>query len=94
MIKSTKSSTTLQAIKHVLKLYESRGFKVRCLLIDGQFESIRKDLGGRNVIANITACDKHVPEVERVTRTLKERMRSSLLNYTVARYTTYIISKY
>jgi hypothetical protein len=78
MIKSTKSSTILQAIKPVLKLYSSRGFNVRFLLMDGQFESIRKDLGEINVIANITARDEHVPEVERVIRTLKERMRSTL----------------
>jgi hypothetical protein len=46
--------------------------------MDGQFESIRKDLGEINVIANITARDEHVPEVERVIRTLKERVRSTL----------------
>jgi hypothetical protein len=57
MIKNAKSNTILLFIKPVLRLYKSRGFKVRFLLMDGHLESIRKDIRDINVIANIIACD-------------------------------------
>jgi hypothetical protein len=75
MIINVKSNTSLHAILPILKLYESRGFKV---LMDGRFDQIRKDLNGMNVTVNITSRDEHVPEIERQIRTLKERVRSVL----------------
>ena len=53
------------------KLYR-RDFEIAHLLMDGQFEPIRGDLSSLGITLNTVANDKHVPEVERYIRTLKE----------------------
>ena len=67
-------STILRETVAVIKLYASRGFTVRDLHTDGEFECIRGDV--LPVVMNVVAADGHVGEVERSIRTVKERLRS------------------
>ena len=47
-------------------------------LLDEQLGSIRKDLNGINVGANVTERDEHIPEVERQIRAIMERAQSAI----------------
>ncbi len=60
-------------ITRVLQVYERAGFRVRMILMDGEFEKVR-DLIPR-AECNITAAKEHVSEAERAIRTINERTR-------------------
>ena len=70
------SRTALNISKHmqrVLDVYRRVWFRVRTLLMDGEFEILKPLMP--NVECNTTAAKEHVSEAERTIRTLKERMR-------------------
>ena len=60
-------------LKQIIVKYNRRGFKVKHILVDGQFECLRKHLKLQGIMLNTTAQDEYVPEVERYIRTKKER---------------------
>ncbi|KAI2514249.1 Reverse transcriptase (RNA-dependent DNA polymerase) [Fragilaria crotonensis] len=54
-------------------VYKKRGFIISTFLMDGQFDVIRGDLSDlKNITLNTVARGKHVPEVERQIRTIKD----------------------
>jgi hypothetical protein len=73
-----KTDTIYNAIKHVHQTYSMRGFMVKTIMMDGQFD--KDGLGGAvaelGINLNIVAADEHVPEIERHIRTIKDRARS------------------
>ena len=58
------SAAQQKAIKNIIKLYQTRGFKVTDIKADGQYEPLQFDLAGCGVTLNIVSCDEHVPEIE------------------------------
>ena len=60
-------------MKRVTEVYGRAGFRVRSILMDGEFEKLKPLMS--SVECNTTAAKEHVSEVERTIRTLKERMR-------------------
>jgi hypothetical protein len=67
----------LKAIKNVLQVYQAGRFRVKHLLMDGQFESLRGPLLEMGVILNTTSRDEHVGFIERYIHTIKERATCS-----------------
>ena len=69
----------LSAIKRVITLYGSRGFIVRQIDADGEFENLRgallEECNGCHL--NITSNDEHEKATERCIRTIKERVRGT-----------------
>ena len=68
-------SRLFKAIQHVARIYHHGGFRVRHVLMDGQFECLRGVLLGMQALLNTTSRDEHVGDIERYIRTIKERMR-------------------
>jgi len=77
MIKNEKKCTMMTSLKQIIDAYNARGFKIKHILADRQFECLRKNLECEGIILNTTALDKHVPEVERYICTIKERARNN-----------------
>jgi hypothetical protein len=70
-----RSKTNLvNSFKKVFEIYNKRGFNIQTALMDREFECLREDI--RGVILNTTATSKHVPEIERKMRVVKERARA------------------
>ena len=63
-------------MKRVLDVYGRAGFRVRTILMDGEFKKLKPLLP--SVECNPTAAKEHVSEAERTIRTLKERTRGLL----------------
>ena len=63
-------------MKQVLDVYGRAGFRVRTILMDGEFEKLKPLLP--SVECNTTAAKEHVSEAERTIRTLKECTRGLL----------------
>jgi hypothetical protein len=59
----------------VTQTYVTRGFRITSMMVDGQFEPLRGELAGLGIAVNCVFRDKHVPEIERHIRTVKERTR-------------------
>jgi hypothetical protein len=76
MLHDLKNQTILKAVGHVVNIYKTRDFRVTHILADGQLDSLSNEIAAMGIIANITAQDEHVPEIERHIRTLKERVQS------------------
>jgi hypothetical protein len=76
LILDQKQETLFAAIKAVRNIYAKRGFAVKCILMDGQFEVLHGDLAGAGMTLNTVARGEHVPEAERQIRTIKDRSRS------------------
>jgi Reverse transcriptase (RNA-dependent DNA polymerase) len=68
-------SRLFKAIQNVIRVYHHGGFRVRHVLMDGQFECLRGALLGMQVLLNTTSRDEHVGDIERYIWTIKERMR-------------------
>ena len=66
----------LHIINQVIKLYSNRGFTVRELVGDNEFECISNDISPIQV--NIIARDTHVPDAENSAKVMKERIRCIL----------------
>ena len=58
------------SLMKIVKLYAMRGFVVRCVLMDMEFESVKEHAMVPN---NTTAAREHVGEIERYVRVVKER---------------------
>ncbi len=71
-----KGVNLLNGIKNVQKVYALRGFKVKTLLMDGQFEPMRGSFSELGILLNTVSADEHVPDVERYIRTIKEHVRA------------------
>ena len=76
MLPSRSKNYILSAIKMILPIYNTSGFKVDSMLMDNEFECLRSDLGGLKVNLNISAADKHVPDIEQYIQTVKEHVQS------------------
>ncbi|KAG7374846.1 reverse transcriptase RNA-dependent DNA polymerase [Nitzschia inconspicua] len=63
--------TVERELLKVVRLYEHRGFNVTSLLCDPEFEDLRHTFP----YLNPCSADEHVPEVERMIRTIKDRIR-------------------
>ena len=70
---NTARQNPSQAIKQVHAVYMKRGFRVKNILLDGQFECLRGDLSTLGITVNVVSNDEHVPDIERYIRTVKER---------------------
>jgi len=76
LIKNEKISRIMIALKQVIEAYKARGFHLRYILADGQFEHAQKHIEQMGIILNVTSRDEHVPEIERYIRTVKERVQA------------------
>jgi len=81
-----KNNTLVTSIEQVIQAYESRGFKIQAILEDGQFKHIQQIIEGKGISMNICAANKHVPEIERYIRTIKERVRSTAVTLPFKRH--------
>ena len=71
---SNRQITTVMAkLKSVCQIYHHRGFRINVILGDPEFEPIRPTFPQ----LNCCAADKHVPDIERYIRTVKDRVRST-----------------
>jgi hypothetical protein len=68
----------LGKIDNELQMYASRGFNVIEMLMDPEFDPMEKELRKRGVCLNPTSAKKHVPEIERQIRVIKEHARAKL----------------
>ena len=57
----------------MLQVYDSAGFTVRYIMMDGEFEKVKELL--LTIACNTTATKEHVAEAERKIRVVKERNR-------------------
>jgi len=78
MIKDERKPTIIKSLEQVINAYHRRGFKVWQILVDRQFECIRKHMEAGGINLNTTAQDEHVPEIEWYIRTIKERIRVTI----------------
>eukprot|EP00957_Ditylum_brightwellii_P052661 3992591-Ditylum_brightwellii.AAC.1 len=74
-IGDANAPTLDKAITHVEQAYAKRGFKIKYLIMDGQFECLRNVLTGRGINLKICSEDEHVGKVERANCTVRERVR-------------------
>ena len=79
---SMSNKMTFQYLDSVIKMYNSRGFRIQTILGDDQFEPLKSVLAEKyNIKFNPTSAFEHVSEVERHIRTIKERVRASLSSF-------------
>jgi hypothetical protein len=69
-------TTLLMEAKAVINMHETRGFNISRIEADGEFNCISNDILPLPLI--IADADDHVHEVERSTRTIKERTRCTV----------------
>jgi hypothetical protein len=63
-------------LKRVLEVYGRAGFRVRTIIMDGEFGKIKPLMP--NVECNMTAAKEHISKAERTIQTVKERTRGLL----------------
>ncbi len=63
-----------QSLVQIMQLYNRAGFSVLTILVDGQFEPLKRQLF--NVVVNTTASSKHVGDIKQYIRGVKERFHA------------------
>ena len=53
LIKDMKKATLITSIEQVMRAYTTRGFRIKAILGDGQFQHIQQDIQQNGVILNI-----------------------------------------
>ena len=74
-INDQTADTLLKCIWTIAKVYSGRGFQVKRVYADNQFESIHEDLQRKEIDLNTCAREEHEPFVERGNQTVKEAIR-------------------
>ena len=74
---SQSQGRLFKAFQNIARIYHRGGFRIRYVLMDGQFDCLEGDMASVQVLLNKTARDEHVGDIERYIRTIKERMRCS-----------------
>ena len=67
-------------VKHfklVFGIYTNRGFRVKLVMDDNQFESLRGDIADLGANINVVSHDEHVPNIKRYIFTIKEHVRAT-----------------
>ena len=64
----------MQDMNSIKAYYANRGFKIVELRKDRQFEPARAALADVDIELNASVRNEHVPEIERLNRTMKERI--------------------
>ena len=65
--------------KNVHAIYKARGFVIDTVHADEEFQSLKTPLLDKfNILMNIATTNEHVPEIERMIRVIKERIRSTV----------------
>ena len=82
-IPNRQVTTVLQAIKRMLSTYHARGFRVRTIPADPEFQPLDGMIPG--VTFNFCAQGEHVPDIERYVRTVKDWVRSGYNNLPFSR---------
>ena len=72
-----QTAQVLESLRRIKQLYALRGFTVRQINGDPEFEPLRDGLNGESIRLETVAEDEHVPEVERYIRIIKERVRAT-----------------
>jgi hypothetical protein len=73
-----RTATSLSKhLQRVLLVYRRASFRVRSILMDGEFEKVKGLMP--TVECNTTAAKKHISEAEHSIRTVKERMRGIVM---------------
>ena len=68
-----QTSTIVNRLKQVVRIYRHRGFKIRAIFADSEFEPIRPSFP----FLDTASADDHVADIERYIRTVKDRTRSA-----------------
>jgi hypothetical protein len=67
------AGTLCKHLEWVLQVYAQAGFRVRTILMDGDFEKVKDFLP--NVECNTTVAKEHMSKAKQMIRTIKERAR-------------------
>jgi hypothetical protein len=63
-IANHKIAQLVQASKHVQAMYTARGFKVKSMLMDGEFIPLKHELSLASIVLNTNAVNEHLPKIE------------------------------
>ena len=72
MLPNRQEATIKNKLRAVIHLYEQRRFRLTSIMADPEFEPLRAAFPQLNTCE----ADKHIPEIERFIRTVKNRVRS------------------
>jgi len=75
VLEDRKETSILNGLMNIKSIYENRGFRVGTLLMDREFIPFEDELRKMGIKPNASSASEHVPEVERQTRVVKERVR-------------------
>ena len=74
---SMENKIIVKHFKLVFGLYTNRGFRVKVVMAENQFESLRGDIADLGANINVVSHDEHVSEIQLYLRTIKERVRAT-----------------
>ena len=73
-----KFNNIAKSIVKVIGIYSMGCFLMQKIHANGQLEGISEKLHDLNIFVNVTSSNEHMPEAERLIRTIKERLRSTI----------------
>ena len=75
-LSDNKKNTLFAACEKMVRQYRLRGFIVKSIWADNEFEPLREDLMAIGITLYICAANEHIAFIERDVRTVKQRYRA------------------
>jgi hypothetical protein len=76
-LEDQKSGTIMKALQHVCTTYKAAGFAIKEVHCDRGFVTLESDIEREfDAKVNLPAAQEHQPDIERTSRTIKERFRA------------------
>jgi hypothetical protein len=76
-IANRKLKQLVLASLHVQAIYAARDFKIKVMIMDGEFVPLKHNLATAGIVLNTTAANEHAPKIERQIHVIKERVRAT-----------------
>jgi hypothetical protein len=76
-IANRKLKQLVLASLHVQAIYATRDFKIKVMIMDGEFVPLKHNLAIADIVLNTTAAKEHLPKIERQIGVIKERVRAT-----------------
>jgi hypothetical protein len=76
-IANRKIKQLVLASQHVQAVYAARDFRIKFMLMDGEFVPMKHALATAGIVINTTSAKEHVPKIKRQIRVIKERVRAT-----------------
>ena len=88
-----KAATLLKSLRSIKSVYTSKNIFIKNIFMENEFEALGDDFREEELNLNTTAVNKHIPQIERQIKAVKEQFHSTWNSLPYQKFPNRIISR-